>query len=118
MAPVRQVHRQDPVAGLQDTKINHHVSLTAAMRLNIDVFGSEKLFGSINGELLNHIHIFAATIPAPPGVTFRIFIRQNRSLSFHYRSAGKILGSDQFDILKLTDSFCFDSLEDFPIDFF
>src|SRR5260370_7603090 len=102
MAPVRQVHRQDAVAGLQDTKINRHVSLTAAMRLNIDVFGNEKLPGSINGELLNHVRIFATTIPAPPGITFRIFIRPHRSLSFLSLSAVNISLTVPFNILQHT----------------
>ena len=36
-------------------------------------------FGAIDRELLDGIDIFAAAVPAFPGITFGVFVRQARS---------------------------------------
>jgi hypothetical protein len=88
------------------------------MGLNVDVLGSKELFGSSNSQQLSGIHIFTTAIPPLSRITFRVFVGQDRSLSFHNCSTRKILRSDQLDIFKLTDAFRFDGVKNLGIDFF
>src|SRR5262249_57481741 len=45
--------------------------------------------------------MFAAAVPSSPRISFRIFVRQNRTLSLHDRAAREIFRRYQFDIFEL-----------------
>ena len=64
MAAVREIHRQDFVARFHHGEIDRHVRLRAAVRLHVHVLRAEKPLRAIDRELLGHIDIFAAAIPA------------------------------------------------------
>ena len=118
MSPMGKIHRQNAISRLQHAEVNRHIRLAAAVRLHIDVFRSEKLLGPVNRQLFRHVDEFATSVPAAPRIAFRVLVGQDRALRLHHRSAGKIFGSDQFDVLKLPFPFVLDGLKDSGIDLF
>ncbi len=101
MATVGKVHGQDAVADLEGGKVDRHVGLGAAVRLDVGVFGTEEAFGAVDGELFHRVDIFAAAVPAFAGVALGIFVREHAALGFHDRAAGKIFRGDELDVLAL-----------------
>ena len=101
MAAVREIHGQNLVARFQHRKINRHVRLRAAVRLNVDVLAAEQALRAIDRELLGRIDVFAAAVPAFPRITFGVFVGQHAALRFHHRAAGEIFRGDQLDVFAL-----------------
>ena len=64
MAAVAQVHGEHLVAGLEEGEIDGHVGAAAGVGLDVGVLGAEELLGAVDGQLLDHIHVLAAAIPA------------------------------------------------------
>ncbi len=75
MAAVGEIHGEDFVARLQDGEIDGHVRLRAAVGLDVDVFATEEALGAVDGELLGDVHVFAAAVPAFPGIALGVFVR-------------------------------------------
>ncbi len=117
MAAVREIHRQDPIAGFDRGKVDRHVGLRPAVRLHVDVLRAEDFLCAIDRQLLDHVDIFAAAIPAFARVAFGIFVRQAGSLRLHHGAAGEIFRGDQFDVFALAPFLRGDSFVDFRIDF-
>ena len=117
MAAVSEIHRQNLVARFDRGEINRHVRLRAAVRLHVDVFGAENLLRAIDRQLLDDVDIFATAIPAFPGITFGVLVRQHAALRFHHRAAGEIFRSDQLDVFALPLLFRGDGVKNLRIDF-
>ncbi len=117
MAAVRQIHRENLVAGFQYRKVNGHVCLRTAVRLHVDVFAAEKPLGAIDCQLFGSIDILAAAIPTFPRITFRVFVGHHAALSFHHCATGEIFRGDQFDVLTLAFFFRSNRIKDFGIHF-
>ena len=117
MSAVRQIHRENLVAGFQHREVNSHVRLRAAVRLHVDVLAAEQAFRAIDRQLLSGIDVLAAAIPAFPRITFRVFVGQHAALSFHHRAAGEIFRGDQLDVLPLAFFFRSNRIKDFGIHF-
>ena len=115
MTAMRQIHGQDFVARFNRGEIDRHVSLRTAVRLHIDMFGAEETLRAIDRQLLDDIDILATAIPAFPGIAFRVFVRQARTLRFHDRAAGEIFRSDEFDVFALPFFFRRDGVKNFRI---
>src|ERR1700730_10281474 len=118
MPSMREIHCQDAISWLQRAEVNSHGRLATAVRLHVDVFRPEKLFGPVDCQLLRDVYVLAAAVPSASGITFRILVRENRALSFHDGSTREIFRCYQFDIFKLALPFAFDGLEDGGIDLF
>ena len=103
--------------GFSDGEIDGHVRLGAAVRLDVDVFAAEEALGAVDGELLGDIDVFAAAVPAFPGITLGVFVREATALRFHDGAAGEVFGGDQFDVFALPFFFGLDDVEDFGIGF-
>src|SRR5208282_5570302 len=65
------------------------------MGLDIYMVCVEKFLCPLDSKPFNNISVFAAAVIPLIGIPFRILIGKNRTLCFHYRTAGIILGSDQ-----------------------
>jgi len=100
-----EVHGQDPVAGSEDAEIDRHVRLAPAVRLDVHMVGTKKFFRPLDRECLHDIHKFAASIPTAAGIALRVFVCQAGPLRFHHRTAGEILGGDEFDVFELAPMF-------------
>ena len=60
------------------------------MRLDVRVLRSEELLGAFNGQRLDLINKFTATVPAFAGITFGVFVGQDAAGRFHDRRIGEI----------------------------
>ena len=80
------------------------------MRLHVGVGGTEQLFGALDGQGFDHIHILATTVVTLGGVTFGVLVGQLGALGFHDTGAGVVLRRNQLDMLFLTTGFVCDGL--------
>ena len=101
MPAMTQVHRQHPVARLQEREIDRHVGAAAGMGLDVGVFGAEDSFRAIDRELLHRVDMFTAAVPAFPRIAFGVFVGQDRALGLHDGVAGEVLAGDQFEVFLL-----------------
>ena len=85
------------------------------MRLDVGVLGSEKLLCPLDGEGFHDIDVFAAAVPAFPGVTLRVFVGEQGALGFHDRRRGEIFRGDEFDVVPLAVLLAHDGLVKFRI---
>ena len=85
MAPVIQVHAHHRISRLQHSQENRHICLRAGMRLYIGIIAPKEFLSPLNGQGLYDIHTLTASVIAFAGVSFCIFIRQNRSHRHHHR---------------------------------
>ena len=108
-----EVHGEIGVAGLEDRQIHGHVGLRAGVRLDVRVLGSEKLLGARDGEAFDDIHIFATAVVAAAGIALGVFVGEDRSGRFEDRSAGVVLGGDQFESVELPSPLVLDGLKKF-----
>ena len=115
MTSVGEIHRQDLVARFDGGKVNGHVRLRSAVRLDIDVLGAEQTFRAIDRQLLDGVDVFAAAIPTLPGITFGVLVREHAALRFHHGAAGEIFRSDQFDVFALPFFFSGDCVKNLRI---
>ena len=112
VAAVAQIHGEHLIARLQEGEIDRHVGAAARMGLDVGVVGAEELPRPVDRELLDHIDVFTASVPALPGVAFGILVGQDRSLGLHDCRAGEVLAGDQFDVLLLAQTLVLDHLGD------
>ncbi len=115
VAAVRQVHAQNGVARLQQRGVHGEVSLGAGVRLHVGVIGAEQFFGTIDSQLLNDIHVFAAAVVTLARIAFSVFVGQLGTLSLHHARAGVVLRRDQLDVLFLTHHFLLHGTPQFRI---
>ena len=101
MAAVRQVHRQDRVAGLQQREVDGHVGLRAGVRLDVGVLAAEELLRPLDRERLGDVDILAAAIIALAGIALGVFVRSARSPRLEHRVAREVLGRDELEPLFL-----------------
>jgi hypothetical protein len=78
------------------------VSLAAGVRLDVGVVGTEQLLGAFDGQGLDLVHVFAATVVALARVAFGVFVGQAAALGLHDALAGVVFRRDQFDMVFLT----------------
>ena len=101
MAAVREIHRQDAIAGFDGGEIDRHVGLRSAMRLHVDMLGAEDFQGAIDRQLLDDIDVLTTAIPAFPRITFGVLVGQAGTLRLHHRAAGEIFRRDELDVFAL-----------------
>jgi hypothetical protein len=74
-----------------------------------------KIFGALDGQALDHVHVLAAAVPAFAGIAFGIFVGQDRALGFHHGGADKVFAGDQLDVFLLALPFQENGVGDFGI---
>ena len=102
MSAMIQVHTHNGIAGFQYRELYCHIRLCTGMRLYVGIITAKQLLGTLDCQILNHIHAFAAAIISLAGITFRIFIGQRTAHSCHNRLTYPVLRSNQFDMTVLT----------------
>ncbi|MNK84449.1 hypothetical protein D3C87_1042980 [compost metagenome] len=116
VAAFGQRHTHDQVAWFQHGKEHALVRLRAGVRLHVRAFGAEQLFHTVDGQLLGHVDVFAATVVALAWVTFGVLVRQLRALRFHYGWRRVVFRRDQFDVIVLARVLFLNDGEQFRID--
>ena len=105
VAAVGQAHAQHAVARVQQGHIHGGVGLAAGVRLDVGVVGAEQLLGAVDGQLLDHIDVLAATVVTLARIAFGVLVGQYRTLGFHHRRAAVVFRGDQLDMLFLALGF-------------
>ena len=71
------------------------------MRLDIGKVGTKQRLGTIDCELLNHIHMLAPAVIALAGIALGVLVGEQRTGRFEDAGAGMILGGDELDMIFL-----------------
>jgi hypothetical protein len=112
MAAVREVHPEDGVAGFHESEVDGDVGRGARERLDVRISCAEERFGALDGEGLHRIGELLSPVIALPGISFGIFIRENRPERFEDRLRDVILRRDELKALPLAPRFKFDEMLD------
>ncbi len=86
------------------------------MRLDVGVFGAKEFLGAIDGQLLDFVGVFAASVVALPGVAFGVFVGKNPSHGFEDCFGNEILRGDEFETRGLTPGFVAEEAGDLRVD--
>ncbi|MNT15133.1 hypothetical protein D3C72_1501730 [compost metagenome] len=108
VAAFGQAHAHDGVAGLEEGQEHGLVGRGAAVGLHVGGFGAEDLLDAVDGQLLGHVHMLAATVVALAGVAFGVLVGQLGALGPHHGGGGVVLAGDQLDVVLLPGVFSLD----------
>ena len=111
MATSIKRHPQNGIARLAQCQHNCTVRLRTGMWLNVDKLTAKQFFGAINRKLLGNINKFAPAVITTRRITFGIFVRQNRSLSFDHGFGNNVFRSNHLNLVLLTILFIGDGFE-------
>ena len=95
VAAVRQAHREDGLAGLEEGTVDRLVSAGSTVRLDIGVIGAEEILAALDREILGLVNLGAAAVVAAAGIALGILIGQGRAERREHAWAGEILAGDQ-----------------------
>ena len=85
------------------------------MWLHVGCFGAKEFFHAVDGQLLHHVHKFAAAVVAPAGVALGIFVGQLRAGGLQHGGRGIVFAGDQLDVVFLALVFGLNGGPDFGI---
>src|ERR1700686_3957712 len=78
------------------------------MWLNVGMFGSEQLFSAVASQVFDHVDEFASAVIALPGITLRVFVRENAAGGLQNCFGGEVFAGDQFEAAVLALDFVLD----------
>jgi len=110
-----QAHAQDGVAGLEESQQHGLVGLRTGAGLHVGGIGTEQLLDAVDGELLDHVGVFATAVVAAARIAFCVFVGELRALRCHDGGRGVVLAGDQLDVLFLAGVFGLDGGPDFSV---
>jgi hypothetical protein len=116
MAAVRELERQDRVAGLQRRHVHRHVRLRARVRLDIRVVCAEELLRPVDRRPLDLVDDFAAPVVAAAGIALGVLVRRHRPHRLEDRRPGEVLRRDQLDLPALALELLSQQLRDLRVD--
>ena len=96
---------------------NRHVRLGTAVRLNIGVLRTEKLFRSVDRRLLGDIRKLAAAVITLARIALGILVRKNSAHRLEHRLRDKILRSNKLKPIDLPPNFRINGIADQRISF-
>ena len=114
--PVRQVHAENGLPGLQGRHVHRYVGLGSGMRLHVGMFGAEKLPGPVDGQLLHHVGKLAAPIVTATGVALRVLVGEHAAGGLQDGLAHEILRGNEFQLVGLTTGFPVDGVGNLRVD--
>src|SRR5579884_763434 len=96
-----EAEAHDRVARLEQREHHGSVGLRARMRLDVGEVAAEQLLRALDRQRLDRIRGCAALVIAAAGITFGIFVGEDRALGLQHRLADDVLGRDQLDLRLL-----------------
>ena len=105
VAAFGQAHAHDGVARLQQGEEHRLVGLAAAVGLHVGEVGAEKLLGALDGQGLDDVDVFAATVVALARIALGVLVGELRALRLHHGRRGVVLAGDELDVLFLAAVF-------------
>ena len=115
VAAVGEIEAQDAVAGREERHVGGGVGLRAGVRLDVDVFGAEELFGAVAGQVFDDVGVLAAAVVALSGVALCVFVGENGACGFEDRAADEVFGCDHLEAFVLALYFVFNLLGDLGV---
>ena len=85
------------------------------MGLHVGVIGAKQLLDTVDGQLLGHVHVFAAAVVAFARVAFGVLVGEHRALCFQHARAGVIFRGDELDVVFLALLFALDGGKQFIV---
>jgi hypothetical protein len=116
VAAVRELEREDRVAGVEAREVHGHVRLRSRVRLDVRVLGAEEGLRAVDRELLDLVHDLAASVVAPAGVALGVLVRRHAADRFQHRRPREVLGGDELDLAPLALELAPEQLGDVRID--
>ena len=116
MPAIRQRQTHHHIARRAETDIDRLIRRRTRIRLHIDVLGTEDSLGAFDSQLFNLVDLLLAFVIALAGITFGIFVGQNRTGGFEHRLAGVVFGRNQTNLIVLALIFGTDNRFDFRIE--
>ena len=101
MPALGEVQAHEGVARTQASHGHCHVGLGAGMRLDVGPFRPVDLLDPVDGDLLDLVDHFAASVVALARVAFRVFVGQHGAHRLANVIAHVILGRDEFQAGRL-----------------
>jgi len=101
MPSVRQSHCEHRVTRLKQGEVCSHIGLGATVRLDVGVFGSKELLGSVNSQLFDDVDVLAPRIVSLRGITLSVLVCEHRSLSLEDGRRRVILCGNEIDVRAL-----------------
>ena len=87
------------------------------MRLNVDMFAAEDLFGAFARDVFGNINELATAIVTLRRITFGVLVRKHRPHRFEHGFRYEILRSDHLKIVSQTALLVGDGRSDFRVYF-
>ena len=97
VAAVRQAHREDLLARLEEGAVDGLVGAGPGVRLHVGVVGAEERLAPLDGEQLGLVDLAAAAVVAAPGVALGVLVRQRRAERGEHLGAGEVLARDELE---------------------
>ena len=113
-----QAHAHDGVARLQEREEDGFVGRGSAMRLHVGGIRAKDGLDAVDGQLLGHVHEFAAAVVALAGVAFGVFVGELRALGLHDGGGGVVFAGDELNVVLLARVLSLDGGPDFGVGLF
>ena len=112
MPALGKVHAHDRVAGRKEGKVDRHVRLRARVGLDIGKACAEQLFCARNGDVLDHIHAFAAAVIALARIALGVLIGQHAAHGRHNGGGNDVFAGNQLQVAPLAIELCLHGVAD------
>ena len=113
---MRQLEREDRVAGLEDCEVDGHVRLRPGVRLDVRVLGSEERLRAVDRELLDLVDDLAAAVVAAARIPLGVLVRRDAPDGLQHRRPREVLGRDELDLAALALELALEERRDLRID--
>ena len=110
-----QVQAHEHVPGTEDGHRDGHVGLGAGVGLDIGIFRIVELAETVDGDLLDLVHHFAAAVVTLAGVALRILVGADGAHGGHHLVGNVILRGDELEAGRLAVFFFLDEIEDLEV---
>ena len=85
------------------------------MGLDVGMRAAKKAAGAIAGQILDHVHIFAAAIIALAGIALGVLVGEHAPLGLPHGGGNEIFRRDEFQLAHLAVGFENDGLGEFRV---
>ena len=94
---VREVQTEDRVAGLDQRHHRRGVGQRAGVGLDVGGLRPEQCLDPVDGQLLDHVDVFATPVVAAAGVALGVLVGEDRALRLHDCEGCEVLAGDHLE---------------------
>ena len=115
VSPLGKIKSHEGVARFQTSHLDSQIGLGAGVRLDVGIFSIVELAEAIDGQLLNLVDDFAASVVTLSRVTLRVLVGADGAHGFHHLVCDIIFRSDQLQSGRLAFFFFLDQIKNLNI---